>query len=386
MRYAFKQIVVNPQQPVKQAGFIQQVDPISEVHDDLHARIMALDDNNRIFIHVSFDLLGINVMFQKELAALVKHCFDKPFDLTVSSTHTHFGGDTSNETFYHQLLDQLTGAVSTLEFHEAETITASYRHLPADGIVGTSRISHHQATVVLGVTELKADGKHIATIIYHNCHPTVMSGADTHFFSAEYPGYVLARYMEQHPGVFCTYMQGSSGDISTRFTRDGQTYESIIPLGDKLLARIAEAEAIDAPEIPLALTYDETLIKCEHEFTEINFDEIPDYATPRELETIEYGKISRQKLKEHPEKLQKDSLISRVGLGAVAFVFAPNELFSGWLRYVDLDKAVLVCYSNGYSPYVTPIDEKLLTYETFTDTLTRETKVQIAETITKYGH
>ena len=38
MRYAFKQFVINPIEPVKQAGHIQQVDPVSEVHDDLHAR------------------------------------------------------------------------------------------------------------------------------------------------------------------------------------------------------------------------------------------------------------------------------------------------------------------------------------------------------------
>ncbi|MBR0385916.1 MAG: hypothetical protein IJI05_05145 [Erysipelotrichaceae bacterium] len=386
MRYAFSQVVINPQKPVKQAGFIQQVDPISEVHDDLHARILALDDDKRILVHVSCDLLGIRIDFQRQLAKDLAHCFDKPFDLVVSTTHTHFAGDTSNDEYYQQLYRQISAGIEALEFQSAETITVSWRHIPCDGVVGTSRISHHKANVVLGVAELKADGKKIGEIIYHNCHPTVMSGADTHFFSAEYPGYVLGKLSEKEPGQFFTYMQGSSGDISTRFTRSGQTYPCVEELGDRLVNKIAEAEAIAAEEQLLQLSFDSITIPCEHEFSEIHFDEIPDYATERELETIGYGKIMRQRLKDNPERLQKESTISAAGLGPVTFVFAPNELFSGYLKYVNLDKAALVCYSNGYSPYVTPIDEKLLTYETFTDTLTRETKQKVADAITRFGN
>ena len=80
MRYAFKQFVINPIEPVKQAGHIQQVDPVSEVHDDLHARVLMLDDNDRIFIHVSCDLLGIRYDFEKQLEENLKYRFDKPFN------------------------------------------------------------------------------------------------------------------------------------------------------------------------------------------------------------------------------------------------------------------------------------------------------------------
>lgn len=386
MRYAFKEIVINPRQPVRQAGFIQQVSPVEKVHDDLKARILVLDDNNSIFVHISCDSLGINISFQRELTALVRHCFDKPFKLILSATHTHFAGDSADRTYYHQMLDQISEAIQTLSYHEAGEITVSYDHINADGLVGTSRISHHQANVVLGLIQIFADNEKIGDIIYHNCHPTIMSGADTHFFSAEYPGYVIRKCQENHPDLFFTYMQGASGDISSRFVRDDQTYDSVIRLASKLQARIQDIENRDPVRYPLVLNFDEIVISCEHEFTEINFDEIPACATERELETIGYGQLMRQKLKENPEKLQKESVISKVSLGALTFVFAPNELFSGYIDYVDLNRAVLVCYSNGYSPYVTPIDKKLLTYETFTDTLTKETKQKIADAIYQLSH
>ena len=386
MRYAFSQVNINPHFPVKQAGFIQQVDPIDEVHDDLMARIMALDDGKMIFVSVSMDVLGIDLMFQKEVAALVRHCWDKPCTLTVSCTHTHFAGDVTNHDYRSQLLDQVTEAIQNLQFVNCGEITVSYKVTDADGLVGTCRISHHSGIVRLGLIELYADDEKIAQIICHNCHPTIMSGADTHFFSSEYPGYVTKGYMQNHPGVFCSYLQGASGDISTRFTRKTQGYESVIELGNRLLSKVEELEKAEAERMPLSLQYREKTISCAHEFNEINFDEIPEDISERELETIGYGKIVRERLASHPEKWQKDVLISRLSLGRLALVFAPNELFSDYNRYVDRDNAFLACYSNGYSPYVTPVDEKLLTYETFTDTLTRETKLAIIETLKEYGN
>ncbi|MBQ9036640.1 MAG: hypothetical protein IJ115_04235 [Erysipelotrichaceae bacterium] len=386
MRYAFKQFVITPLKPVKQAGHIQQVDPVSEVHDDLHARIAILDDGTQIYVHVSCDLLGIRYDFEKEVAARVADKFDKPFNLTVSCTHTHYAGDTTNEEYYNQLLEQIPEFIKSMELTETDKISVSYNVVPFDQL-GRSRISHYTATVLLGLIRLyDGNDKEIAQFTFHNVHPTVLSASETHFFSAEWPGYVLKTLSDKHPGIFFTYLQGCSGDISTRFTRDGQNYEAIVKLGDKLVNKIEELRNEPVEKKPLKLDYAEEMIKCEHEFNEINFDEIPDYATPRELETIGYGKIVRARLKDQPEKWTKQVLISKISLGPVTLVFSPNELFSKYLTYVDLSKALVVCYSNGYSPYVTPIDEKLLTYETFTDTLTKETKQKIIDVIKKFGN
>ena len=386
MRYAFKQIVINPHQPVRQAGHIQQVDPVEEVHDDLHARILALDDNDKIFINVSCDLLGINVTFTRELKALVKHCFDKPFELVVSCTHTHYAGDTKDTNYYNQLLDQISESIQLLEFKEVGEITTSFTAVTPFEEVGKSRISHHDAITVLGDIKIYGDGEYLGSILYHNVHPTVLSASETHFFSAEWPGYALNRLSEEHEGKFFTYLQGASGDISTRFTRSSQDYEGVKELGEKFVAKVDELNQQEHERFPLNLAWHSITLQQSHEFNEINFDEIPDYATARELETISYGKIVRERLKEHPENLTKEVTLSRVSLGSVTLVFSPNELFSGYIAYLDPTKALLVCYSNGYSPYVTPIDKKLLTYETFTDTLTRECKENLIKVLTEYGN
>ena len=51
------------------------------------------------------------------------------------------------------------------------------------------------------------------------------------------------------------------------------------------------------------------------------------------------------------------------------------------MNYLDLDKEMLVSYSNGYGPYILPLDFEFITYEMFTDTLTRATKEKIIETL-----
>ena len=48
MKIAYSKICINPSFPIKQRGFIQQVNPVYNFHDDLHARILAFDDGEKI--------------------------------------------------------------------------------------------------------------------------------------------------------------------------------------------------------------------------------------------------------------------------------------------------------------------------------------------------
>ena len=78
-------------------------------------------------------------------------------------------------------------------------------------------------------------------------------------------------------------------------------------------------------------------------------------------------------------KLIKEAVIVSLDIGSVKIIFFPNEIFSHYMNYIDLDREMLVSYSNGYGPYVLPIDFEYITYEMFTDTLTRETKEKIID-------
>ena len=155
-------------------------------------------------------------------------------------------------------------------------------------------------------------------------------------------------------------------------------------LGDRLYKEIIDLMNNDATKYPLELKYVIRPLTTHHEFTPIDLSKIRSDLSDRERETIRLGQEQRAKLEKANNaifgKPDEQILISALYLGSVELIFFPNEIFSEYMNYLDLDKQLLVSYSNGYGPYVLPIDFKYITYEMFTDTLTKETKERIIET------
>jgi hypothetical protein len=73
--------------------------------------------------------------------------------------------------------------------------------------------------------------------------------------------------------------------------------------------------------------------------------------------------------------------LTAVYYGKIAQVFAPNELFSDYLKVIPKDRASLICYSQGYAPYVSGLDPLPLTYELFTDTYSAATKTLLYQAL-----
>lgn len=383
MRYATNKIIINPQVPVKQYGHIQQVNPVSKVNDDLYARIFAIETDDIIFINVSCDVLGLSYDYTKTIRDNVRKYFNKEIYLILSATHTHYSGDTQNETFKKQLIKQISEAIKELNFNEAE-LTYTYKKIPYQE-VGTSRISNHNALVILNLIQLYADDKEIIDIINYNCHPTILSADNTDFFSADYVGYCLS-LLNNDNNIFNTFWQGAAGDVSCRFTRKDQTYNSVKELGKKLYDKIIELKKIPANHYPLNnILITEKAIPTTVDFTEIDLSSLPTNISEREKETIEVGKIIRKKLQNAERIIQKEMTLTKLDLGFIKIIFAPNELFSYYLSIVNDNNTVLVCYSNGYSPYVTPINETILTYETFWDILDKNTKQKLIDTLKEFS-
>lgn len=385
MRFATSRTNINPPFPIKQAGHLSQVDNITEVHDPLEARLLYLENDKMIWLHCSCDNLGFNIEFQNNLEKQCNAFYNKETHVTVSTTHSHHCADSTIKEYADFAFNQILEAAKQLEISELGELEITYQTIFFDQ-VGKSRISHHISdSVQLDLFEIKKETKVLADIIIHNVHPTILQ-ADTPYFSAEYPGYVLGKLNGLEPDVFHTFIQGAAGDNSTRFTRPSQDYSAVEYLGEKLLNQILELKKVPLPSQKLTLSFDCKTIALEHEFDPIDLGELPDDLSEREKETIGYGQIMRQRLKEHPENLKKEILISKVDLGMYRILFAPNEMFSWYRTQMNNDFCALGCYSNGYAPYICGPNQHLLTYETFTDTVTKAKKEEIAALLKKWGN
>lgn len=385
MRFASATVNINPPFPIKQAGHLSQVDKISEVHDDLGARLLYLENDEMIWLHISADNLGFNIKVQAEIEKQLNDYTNKNTHVTLSTTHSHHCADPSNSDYAQFVANQIINAAKKMPIQEMDDLNVTYQSVFFDQ-VGKSRISHHVSdSVHIDLFEIRNGEKLLADIIIHNVHPTILQ-ANTPFFSAEYPGYVLRKLNEVEPDVFHTFIQGADGDNSTRFTRPSQDYSAVVQLGEKLFNKLIEMKKETLPSCKLDLSFESKTIALAHEFDPIDLKEMPDDLSEREKETISYGQIMRQRLKDHPENLKQEIMISKVTLGAYRILFMPNEMFSWYRTQVNRDFCALGCYSNGYAPYMCGPDQHLLTYETFTDTVTKAKKEEIVQLLKTWGN
>lgn len=385
MKVATATICVNPTSPIKQAGFIQQVSPIFDFHDDLYAHLIAFDDGDNITYHIAIDNLGIPIMIQECLKSYIESKSDKSINVTISATHTHFAPDAKDLGYQNELTKKLIDVIDNLDFKEYANVGISYKCIPFEE-VGTSRISNHKANVLLQLFTIYDNHKPLINMIVHNCHPTILNG-DTSYFSSEYPGYVLSELKRLYPNTYFTFLQGAAGDVSTRFTRSSQDYSAVVELGNKMVLKVHELINSDEDIKPFEfISYEREVLTLEHEFNPIDINSVDRSSlTKRELDTIEVGMKVRDNLSRNLDTLDKQLIISKLGLGPYSIVFSPNEMFSSYIDCVDTNKCALACYSNGYSPYVTGINDDFITYEKFTDTLTVETKQKYMNILKKFG-
>ena len=383
MKYAFKKINIESPFPTRQCGHSCQTEKLFSYHDPLYARVTAFQDEDSWIIHYSMDLLAFDLKHRNELEEQLKeHYQDDRIHVLTSTTHTHYANDVRDPEYINYLMKVLYEQTVTMEYEEISDVTASFQKIHSTAI-GKSRISGYELNnEYLSLIRFYKEEDNFLSIVYYNCHPTVLK-ADTPYFSAEYPGYVLKKLEDSHPGTDFTFLQGAAGDISSRFVRDGQDYEAMTRLGDALYEQIQDLYQEDVERTPLKIGYKAVPIEYRHEFTPIDLSKIRSNLSVREMETIRLGQIERAKLEQSNNmifgKLIEEALIVAVDLGCARLVFFPNEIFSYYMNFLQKDNELLVSYSNGYGPYVLPPDFEYITYEMFTDTLTRETKEKLID-------
>ena len=383
MQYSFKKINIESPFPTTQCGHSCQTEELFDYHDHLYARVTSFKDQDNWIFHYSMDLLAFDLEHRDELEQYLKDYYkNDTIHVITSTTHTHYANSVRNPKYVEYLCELLKKETVTMLFEEIDNVTTSYQIVHTTA-VGKSRISGYEMNnEYLALIRFYSNDDNFLNIIYYNCHPTILQ-ANVPYFSSEYPGYVLKKLEENHPGVDFTYLQGAAGDISSRFVRSSQDYDSVIELGDRLYDEIMKLYEQDVQRYPLHLQYRQVPVEYEHEFTPVDLSQIRDNLSERELETIRLGQEQREKLEKNANtifsKLVKNALISTLYLGSVQLIFFPNEVFSEYMNYINLDKQLLVSYSNGYGPYMLPLDFKHITYEMFTDTLNRKTKERIIE-------
>lgn len=387
MKYSFKKICIEAPFPTTQCGHSCQTFLVDTFKDHLYARAVAFKDDNNWIIHLSMDLLAFDLKHRNALQDKLREYYHNDnLHLITSTTHTHYANSIRDDKYKEWLMTVLFDGITSMEYVEKGNIYSTYQRKHTNAC-GKSRISGYETNnEYLCLLRFYDDNNdNFFNIVINNCHPTTLA-ATSPFFSAEYPGYVLKLLEEDNNNSDYTFIQGAAGDISSRFVRNGQEYEHMVELAQKLFKEITDLMAKNIDKKPLTLDYYEIPVSYEHDFSPIDLSKIRADLSPRELETIKGGQEIRARVATPDEhgifgNVIKQAIISTWKLGSLQIIFYPNEIFSAYMDGLNLDEKMLVSYSNGYGPYILPIDFPFITYEMFLDTLTNTCKEKIKEII-----
>ena len=226
------------------------------IHDELYCRVIILDNNGEEFCIIQNDLVGLGYDFVDETKVNLKELGLKEENIFIGCTHTHSGpkGLTKNVKGRPEDIEMMSGHYNeTLCQNIQQAIITTVKEALANktpgvlnyGISEVNGVSSNRNDrnnpgdqILLALEFILDNGKKILAYNY-SCHPTVVNHRN-HFITADFP-HGVAKLIEDTEYELVMFINGSSGDISTRFTRREASFEEIDRLGLILKNKIDEA-------------------------------------------------------------------------------------------------------------------------------------------------
>ena len=360
----------------------------SGIHDPLYVRAVTIAEGERRVCIVSCDLVAVDTNFVRRLSLKTGRWGIKSEDFFLAATHCHAGpaglfeeDDTLGGLFSavagtpdHNLIDKLEECVlkavenSILSLCPA-TLRAGVVESPG---IGTDRNNPSSpGDGRLSVLQFEtADGTH-ALIYSIACHPTVLNAENT-LVSADFPG-AASRALEQSPVQFAMFLNGSAGDVSTRFTRKSSDFDEVERLGALLAKEVRraldilppaqadftlEGSAFSAKLLVRKVGSPEEAGKTLNRLkTELAAAQAQGLAKGelRQLESRCEGALMNLLYSQNRPDIEYLSISVRLlRIGKLLLVFFPLEVFSALTNSLreEMPELVPVGYANGYYGYL----------------------------------
>ncbi|MBP3399006.1 MAG: neutral/alkaline non-lysosomal ceramidase N-terminal domain-containing protein [Erysipelotrichaceae bacterium] len=383
MKTAFKKIDITPNLPVRLSGF-GKVRVAEKVHDPIYARVFLFQQNTEEILWVQFDLCAID---QYLLDLIKEKTGIKEEKILLSATHTHSGPGGTLSThegmlkgldpvFCHHdakycnwIASSISDAVCELR---TQLLPVSLKLIQGkiNGLATDRHDPSLEADDGVLVIELSTEQKK-ALIVRMACHPTVLNG-DNLEMTADFPGTIEVHLKDYE---LCAYVNGSCGDMSTRFTRQGQGFDEAARFGklcantiQKLLEQNTQtftdfsmdltkrtltvpARKSDSPEEAYA-----KLKKFTAEYEALKAQSAPETQLRLALSFVEGAQNNLLASSALQGKTTVDIPVSVLKLPNLTLIFTPAELFSKLSNPLKKYGLEFIGYTNGYHLYMPDSD------------------------------
>lgn len=203
-----------------------------DIHDDLNATSLVLDNGNQTIAIISVDLMVISADFTRTVRQQVEQATGiPPQNILVSCTHTH-NAPASNglrgvgdvDPIYESWAAREAATSAILAWNSREPATASASCTAVSGI--TFNRTRENGPVDETATALRIerpDQSVLAVVAGFQAHPTVATVLRPRSVSRDAPGLICDLIEEAEPGCTALYLQGACGDVN--FLREFTTLE-----------------------------------------------------------------------------------------------------------------------------------------------------------------
>jgi neutral ceramidase len=359
------------------AGYLARTGPATGTIDPLTISALALTAGERELVIVAADVVGVDSGLVETIAGRVPIERD---DLLVPASHTHSGPagivarlnpanpDQLNPELRERFVEVVVATIQEARGRR-QIVTVAMGRAPIAGLSANRNDPQGPFNPTLtAIAVRRPDDAPIAIAVHWACHPTIL-GAESRLVSAEFPGALRRELVRQlgEPDLPVLYLNGAAGDVSTRFTRTGQTLDEVERVGRGLAVGAIEALAATKrlePSLNRAATMVELPRPSKREIAAmldgarqaLEENGVSDAASRRIAETRAQG---AQLLTEMTRSgvLSTAAAIRLEGwkIGDLPLIAVPGELFASLgerIANVTEPPAVVVGYANGYVGYL----------------------------------
>jgi hypothetical protein len=359
--------------------------PFTGLHDDLHARALALDDGTQAIAVLAVDSLGYDnanlgagrnftAELRKRIAAATGL---RAQAVMLAATHTHSAPETIGLT----PLRDTPGAADWLEQHlealAATVIEAWKGRVPARARFGSTKISgvsrnrrilmkdgtlNRRGPVPaesdmaaspamdeeLAVLYLENEQRQpLGALLNYAAHPVVAMLLP--LVSADFPGAAAAAVEKALPGVVCLFTNGAAGNINS--IQVSTNFDDVEAIGRKLAsAAVAEIERMKSgPPLDQTIIHTRSQIVTLEPRPCLSLAEAQRLAAERSTAANLRQLRLAQKLAEGPIQAE----VQAMQLGPVKWISLPGEPFvEVGLELKRAGASFVVGYANGYMGYL----------------------------------
>lgn len=382
MKIGISECTITPSFPVSLAGFAAER-IANEKYDDLFIRVILFRVNGEIYGIINYDLIGIDELIISRLKEKLGAKDLKFSNFIISATHTHSGpgGVINTSSGILKGTDYVMGIpdlklIDWVVDQTVKTVDNALENMKEGEIliqkdilenIGSNRNNknfpgNNEITVLF----FKQDNGSTATAVNFACHPTVLNMNNTKI-SADFPGAMNA-LLKKYGYAFGAYLNGCSGDISTRFTRKGNGYQEVERYGKLLADKVNEmyksAYKLDINDVEvktirvqLKLKAAESVQKAEEDLEKYRLQVEEAKKTSikkgdlRIIESHYEGALANLNYARNSEgKRFQEAIVSIFKMNNEYFVCVPGELYSQLVNPVMHGNVHFIGYA-GYLGY-----------------------------------